>query len=152
MRRREAKGSVPLLAKPPPFMSWKKRERARAAFGSDVHQKVTIEDGRTDGRTDADGRRNEKGARRREEKCRKWKSTCRPHTRCWNLWNLQSERTKYAAAAPLKPLRLVIVCSVEMNYTCDPIKAPSASAGAEYAQQVSTHVEGVIHGGGRAGE
>ena len=76
-------------------------------------------------------------------------------TRRWNLWNLQGERTKYAAP-PLKPFCLVIVCSVEMNYTCDPINAPSVRRVRARAQQVSTHAEeGVIHGrraGGRASE
>ena len=58
-----------------------------------------------------------------------------------------SEHTiRRARVPPLGLFRLVIVRSVEMNYTCDPIKAPSAaSAGAVRAQQVSTHAEGVIH-------
>ena len=86
-------------------------------------------------------------ARRRGEECRKRKSTRRPlKSQGDGIRGIsRASEHKIRRVPPLGLFCLVIVRSVEMNYTCDPIKAPSASAGAERAQQVSTHAEGVIH-------
>ena len=86
-------------------------------------------------------------ARRRGEECRKRKSPRRPlESQGDGIHGIsRASEHKIRRAPPLGLFCLVIVRSVEMNYTCDPIKAPSASAGAERAQQVSTHAEGVIH-------
>ena len=87
-------------------------------------------------------------ARRRGEECRKRKSTSRPlKSQGDGIHGIpRASEHKIRRVPPLGLFCLVIVVrSVEMNYTCDPIKAPSASVGAERAQQVSTHAEGVIH-------
>ena len=87
-------------------------------------------------------------ARRRGEECRKRKSTSRPlKSQGDGIRGIsRASEHKIRRVPPLGLFCLVIVVrSVEMNYTCDPIKAPSASVGAERAQQVSTHAEGVIH-------